>query len=300
MFNLSNYKDHKNKIAIVTGANSGIGFYTTLNLAKKRFKVIMACRSMKKAEIAKNNIMQICPKADIEIFQLDLSSKKSIEDFAENIENQYGKINILINNAGVMNIDYTKTEDGFEGHFGINYLGHFYLTYLLLDKIVDSKESRVINLSSIAHKMGTINFEDINYDKNYNKMQAYAQSKLACLMFSNTLDKKLKSANKKIKSIAVHPGGSNTNLWRNIPFWFYPFYFIMYIFMSSPKKACHSTLYAALSESVLGGEYYGPKIFEIRGPIGKAKKSKLSKNKDLQKKLWSLSEKLLNINFDIK
>lgn len=292
-----------NKIAIVTGANSGIGYETTFGLAKMNIKVIMACRSIERGQKAKDEILEAIPTADLEIMVLDLSKLLSVREFAESYRKKYSQLNLLINNAGVFYIPYTKTVDGFECQLEINYLGHFLLTSLLLDLMPDTSESRVISLSSNGHKKGRINFDDLQSEKKYTPLAAYYQSKLACLMFADELNRQLKVENRKILSVSAHPGISLTNISRYIPKFIFILlkYTILPFTTQPPKEAAKSILLAALGTNVKGGEYYGPQGFrEMIGETGKATKAKHAQDRETAKKLWEVSEELTSSKFNLK
>ena len=303
-FNLADIESKKGKIAIVTGANTGLGYETVIGLAKKEMKVIMACRSNEKAQKAKNDILTKLPNADLEIILLDLNSLSSIREFVKSYKKKYSHLDILINNAGIMMPPYEKTQDQFESQIGINYLGHFLLTSLLIDIMPDTSDSRIVSLSSNAHKMGTgkINFNDLNSEKGYSKIKAYAQSKLACLVFGNELDRRLENSGKKILSVIAHPGGSETDLGRNLSKFqiFLIRYTIAPFITHCVEQATLPTLMAAIGKNIKGGEYFGPQGFlEMKGKPGRASKSKYSMDKEVAKKLWEISEKLTSSHFNL-
>lgn len=285
----------KNRIAVVTGANSGLGLETSLKLAKLEYKVIMACRNIEKAEEAKIKLLQQEPTADLGILPLDLSSLESVRKFVSDYKSLYKNVDLLINNAGVMYTPYIKTEDGFETQIAVNYLGHFLLTALLIDIMPDSSESRVVSLSSLAHKMGKINFYNFNSKINYDPQQAYNQSKLACLLFANELQRRIEQKGKKILSVAAHPGVSETNLMKNTT---KLQLFMMQMIGQPTKQAGLPILYAATKDEINGGDYFGPRgLFETKGKVGKAKMSKLSRNSDVASRLWKKSEILVGQKF---
>lgn len=300
-FNIDNIPSQKGRIAVVTGSNTGLGYETALALAGKGAKVVMACRNITKAETARNTILKTVPNADVDILQIDLSRLSSVRDFATNYQAKYNRLDILINNAGVMMPPYTKTEDGFELQFGANHLGHFLLTGLLLDTLVKTPDSRIVSLSSLVHKNGEINFDDLQSKKEYSASKAYGQSKLACLMFAYELQRRLEKAGYKNPiSVAAHPGLALTDLGRHMPKLLYMvFTTIMGRFISHPpKEGAKPTLLGALGEEVKGGEYFGPTGFrEMKGKPGKAKSSALSKNEDIAGRLWEVSEELTGIKF---
>jgi len=299
MFDIEKIPSQKGRLAIVTGANIGLGYETTLALAKKEMSVILACRNLEKAEEAKQKILGEAPKAHVEIMQIDLSSLKSVRAFSASFLKKYKKLDLLINNAGVMIPPYSQTEDGFELQMGANYFGHFLLTGLLLDIIEKTPESRIVSLSSIAHKSGKINFDDLQSEKNYSKMEAYSQSKLACLMYAFELQKRLDKKGSKTLSVAAHPGVSNTNLSQHIPKILQLALTPLFMFMvHKPASAAQPTLLAALGKDVKGGQYFGPTGFrEMNGKAGLARFMSFSKDEGVAKSLWETSEKLTDIKY---
>lgn len=298
-FNLDTAPSQKGKIAIVTGANSGIGYETVKGLAMKGAKVIMACRSLKKAEEAKADILKDIPEADLVVMQLELDDLSSVRKFAESYKQQYKELHLLINNAGIMIPPFSKTKDGFESQMGVNYFSHFLLTSLLFELLDNTPESRVITLSSIAHKKGQINFDNLNSEKGYAKMGAYGQSKLACLMFAFELQRRIEKANSHVKSLAAHPGVSNTNLGKYFPVLLKLIIPILAPFITHPPaKASLPSLYAALGTDVNGGDFLGPTgRKEMIGMPGKVKAEAHAYDKETAKKLWEVSEKLVHQKF---
>ena len=300
-FEINNIQSQKGKIAIVTGANNGIGYETTLGLGKTGAKVIMACRNKQKAVTAKESILKKFPLVDLKVMELDLSNFDSIANFAEQFKLKYNKLDILINNAGILDYSQNRNKNGIDLQFATNYLGHFFLTAKLIKLMPDSDASRIISLSSVAHKTGKINFDDINCENQADKGMAYAQSKLACLMFGDELNRRLKAKGKSIKSISVHPGGSDSGLFDDMSRVRYIILKILAPFIThSNKKAAIPSLYAALSNDAKAGLYYGPTGFgELKGKLGIAKRTEYSKNQEVAKKLWDLSEEMTNIKFII-
>lgn len=300
-FDINKVPSQKGKISIVTGANIGLGYETTVNLAKKGAKVIMACRSLAKAELAKNEILKLVPIADLEIMRLDLNSLQSVREFAKAYTEKYDKLDLLINNAGVMIPPFSKTKEGFESQMGVNYFSHFLLTNLLFPVLNKTAGARIVSLSSIAHKRGKIDFENLNAEKGYSKMDAYAQSKLACLMFSYELQRRLDKSGSKVISVAAHPGVSNTNLSQHIPklavILLTP---VLMFFVQSPANGALPQLMAALDENVKGGDYYGPTGFrEMKGTPAKVKSEPQSHDKEVAARLWEISEKLTEQIFNV-
>jgi len=299
-FSIENIPSQKGRIAVVTGANIGLGYETTLALASKECKVIMACRNAKKAEKAKADILQQIPNADIEIMKLDLNSLQSVRNFAKAFSEKHNRLDLLINNAGLMIPPLMRTEDGFESQFGVNYLGHFLLTNLLFPIIKKSKNARIVSLSSNAHKQGEIHFDDLNSEKSYSKMKAYNQSKVACLIFAYELQRRLNAAKSSVISVAAHPGVSETNLGQFIAKPFMILAPLLRPLFHAPKEAAKPTLLAALGENVVGGEYFGPQGFSgMKGEPGRARSTGYSKKQDVAKRLWEVSEKLTGEEFRI-
>ncbi|MFK7907957.1 MAG: oxidoreductase [Chitinophagales bacterium] len=299
-WNFNNIPFQKGRIAIVTGANTGLGFETVLALAAKNMEVVLACRNMQKAEAAKLKILQQYSFAKVECMQIDLSSLQSVRAFAANFLKQYEALDLLINNAGIMIPPFSLTEDGFESQMGANYFGHFLLTDLLLETIVKTPNSRIVSLSSIAHKRGKINFDDLQSQKRYSAVEAYAQSKLACLMFAYELQRRLEKAGSKTLSIAAHPGISDTELSRHIPklvtFLMMPVFTTF--FTHKPAKGALPTLRAALDEAAEGGDYFGPNGWrEFKGKPIKVRSTRRSRREDTAKRLWEVSEKLTGASY---
>lgn len=296
---LENIQDKSTCRAIITGANDGLGFETTKFFIKKGIAVTMACRNLQKAEQVKNELLAKYPEAELTIIQIDLKSLDSVRSFASEYKSKFNTLDILVNNAGIMIPPFELTKDGFESQMAVNYFSHFLLTSLLIDLLEKSKEGRIVSLSSIAHKSGKINFEDLNFKENYNKMAAYSQSKLACLMFAYELDRRLNKRESSVKSVAAHPGVSATNLFQNLPKWVQFISPLLTPFLShSPNKAAQPIIIAALHEQIQSGDYIGPSGFnEMKGEPRFASSTNYAKNKDIAANLWSASEKLTNTTF---
>lgn len=295
------------KIAIVTGANSGLGIETAKALFQKGAFVILAVRSIDKGEEAKKWMISqsnVDANAGIEVMELDLGNLASIHKFAESYLRNHKKLDLLINNAGVMIPPYGKTADGFETQFGTNHLGHFALTGLLLPVLKRSKGSRVITLSSIAHRGAEISFDNLDGSNGYKAMKFYGQSKLANLYFAKALDEKFKDAHTNAKSMACHPGFSSTNLFRMGKKKQTPWYakLLLPIFSQTAEMGALPTLYAATEESLHGGEFIGPDGKGNRkGYPALEKPHQSAENQEVMNQLWDVSEKLTGItyNFDL-
>ena len=293
------------KVFIVTGANSGIGFEAAKEFARKGAKTILACRNLVKAKKASAKIQRKIPDAQVEIMQLDLASLDSINQFSIDFKEKYNRLDALVNNAGIMMVPYQKTADGFESQIGTNHLGHFALTGLLHDLLVETKGSRVVNVSSNGHRIGGMNFDNFKFEdgKEYSRMKAYGNSKLANLLFTYELDRRFKEASSDAIAIASHPGMSNTKLADHMMGRFAPILRgLMGFMMQSAAKGALPTILAAVDPEVKGGDYYGPKGRfgrESRGRLAKVESSEASHNEEDAQKLWKISEKLTKVKFDI-
>jgi len=294
-WNLSQYPSQQGKMVIVTGSNSGIGFESALQLAKKDMMVILACRSLDAAVIAKNDILQIHPTAQVVPMKLDLSSLNDVRRFADEFQNQFNRLDLLINNAGIMMSPYKETEDGFENQLATNFIGHFALTGLLMKLLLNTPDSRVITLSSLSYKWAPINFSDLHFKNGYNKKKAYGQSKRACLVFAYELNRRLSSTGNSTISLAAHPGLSKTNLDRYFPAIIRP---LGNLFLQSPKKGALPVLYAALEQELKGGEYIGPDGFqEMRGNPAIVDSDEATKDKEIAARLWMSAEEMTGVHF---
>jgi len=293
---LKNIPDLKNKVAIITGANSGLGYETALALAVKNCTVVLAVRNLEKGQAALERIKEKYLQADLRLYKMDLTDLSSIKDFSTLIKKNFKAIDLLINNAGVMNVPYKKTVDGFETHFGGNHLGHFALTGFLIDVI--NPEGRVVTVSSFLASTGVMNFDDLNMEKSYNKYAAYAQSKLANLMFSLELARKLKQGNKKILSLAAHPGYARTNLLTSGENHM-PFYMLIgnAIFAQSAETGALPILRAATGESTENGEFYGPSFLGMRGAPIKIDPFLQALDLVAAKRLWTVSEEMTGVRY---
>jgi NAD(P)-dependent dehydrogenase (short-subunit alcohol dehydrogenase family) len=264
-------------------------------LASKGANVVMACRNLEKASDSRNKILKDFPKANIKLYQLDLADLDNIKYFANKFINENDKLDILINNAGVMIPPYSKTKNNFELQFGTNHLGHFALTGLLLPLLEKNDNGRIITVSSIAHNPGIIDFNDLNSErKKYSKWGSYSQSKISNLCFAIELDRRLKAGGFSTISLASHPGYSNTELQRYSILW----RILNVFFAMSAKKGAEATLFAATNQIATEYIYWGPTgIIEMRGRTGKAKINKKAQDKDTAKRLWSISEEMTGVKF---
>lgn len=277
------------KTAIVTGGNTGIGKETAKDLAARGARVILACRDMAKAEQAARDIMRELTGAKVVARQLDLADTKSICEFAENIYNTEKTLHYLINNAGVAMCPYSKTVDGFEMQFGVNHLGHFFLTFLMLDLLKHSAPSRVINVSSAAHALGKINFDDLSGEKHYHPIKAYAQSKLANVLFTRELAKRTEALG--VTAYSVDPGAVNTEITRH---WWRPLAEMVRVFsfmIKTPAEGAYTSLYCAVTpeNQMVNGGFYRD--------CANVSSARAGEDDGTALKLWAVSCHLLGIRW---
>lgn len=294
--------DLSGKVIIVTGGNSGLGFESVKAFAQKGAEVILACRSEGKGNIAKEEILKNNPAGKIEVITLDLMDLSSVRNFAAKFKEHYSRLDVLLNNAGIMIPPYGLTKDGFESQTGTNHLGHFALTGLVMDLIVKTPKSRVVSTSSLAHKNGKMDFDNFLFDNgnDYTPMKAYGRSKLANLLFIYQLQKLFEAKGTGSIAVAAHPGVSQTNLMRFIEGKFY--YRILKplssLFLQSAENGAMPQIRAAVDLNVKGGDFYGPDGFnEMKGFPVKVKSNDASHSAEDAVKLWEISEKLTNVNF---
>ena len=276
------------KVVLITGGSSGMGKATATHLAKLGNLVVILCRNKERGETALIDIKRESGNDEVDLMLCDLGDKNSIRRFADEFKEKYKNLHILINNAGVILPRRHETKDGYELQFGVNHLGHFLLTNLLLDTIISSAPSRIINVASGAHKVGRIHFDDINLKRNFNLVRAYAQSKLANILFTYELSDRLKKMDVTVN--CLHPGAVATQMGINRNTGFGTLITsILKPFFQSPKEGASTAIYLATSEDVRGvtGRY-----FYKKKPINS---SKLSYDKELARKLWNVSEELVDL-----
>ena len=286
------------RLAVVTGANTGLGFETARVLAARGASVVLAVRDIEKGKHAAARIADTAPGANLTVQPLDLTSLDSIHAAADELRAKHPRIDLLINNAGVMFTPKQTTRDGYELQFGTNHLGHFALTGLLLEQLLPLPGSRVVTVSSLAHRLGArINFDDLQGERSYRRVAAYSQSKLANLLFTYELQRRLSGAGTTI-AVAAHPGLANTELARNTPAITAFFYARV---MSQPAAmGALPILRAATDPDVLGGQYYGPGgFFAARGYPTLAESSAQSHDTAIQRRLWTVSEELTGVTFPV-
>lgn len=292
--------DQSGRVAIVTGANSGLGYDTAAVLAGKGAHVVLAVRNLDKGAEAADRIKAASPNAVVALQELDLSSLDSVHKAADELRAAHPRIDLLINNAGVMYVPTRETtKDGFEMQFGTNHLGHFALTGQLLDHMLSVDGSRVVTVSSVGHRvMARIHFEDPHLTRKYNRVEAYGQSKLANLMFTYELQRRLKLKGAPTVALAAHPGFSDTELMRYLPGWIPEF---MWKVATQPAdKGALPTLRAATDPTATGGQYYGPDgIGEVKGNPKVVASSAQSRNEELRRRLWTMSEELTGVTYPV-
>ncbi|MUL81804.1 MULTISPECIES: SDR family NAD(P)-dependent oxidoreductase [unclassified Mycolicibacterium] len=293
----ANIPDQTGRTAIVTGSNTGLGLETAKALATKGAHVVLAVRNLDKGKAAAQSITEASPGASVALQELDLTSLESIRAAAEALNAKHPAIDLLINNAGVMFTPKSTTKDGFELQFGTNHLGAFALTGLLLDHLLAVPGSRVVTVSSQGHRfVRRIRFDDLQWDHGYNRVAAYGQSKLANLMFTYELQRRLQGTN--TIAVAAHPGGSRTELTRNLPPLVGAVTRLAEPLFQSPDMGALPTLRAATDPGVIGGQYFGPDGFgEQRGYPKVVASSAASHDTDAQRRLWAVSEELTGVTY---
>jgi NAD(P)-dependent dehydrogenase (short-subunit alcohol dehydrogenase family) len=292
--------DQAGRVAVVTGANTGLGYETALALAEHGAHVVLAVRNLDKGKDAAARITANGPRGEVALQELDLTSLESVRAAAQQLRSDHDRIDLLVNNAGVMYPPKSTTKDGFELQFGTNHLGHFALTGLLLDRLLPVAGSRVVTVSSIGHRIrADIHFDDLQWEHSYNRVSAYGQAKLANLLFTYELQRRLASSGATI-AVAAHPGGSNTELMRHLPGWAQSVYPVLEPIFQDAAMGALPQLRAATDPTVLGGQYFGPGGFaETRGYPKVVSSSKKSHDADRQRRLWSVSEELTGVTYPV-
>ncbi len=283
------------RVAIVTGANSGIGFATARALAGAGSVVVLACRNLDKGEAAVEQIRSGDASLKVEIMELDLADLASVRNFAEGFNKEYDHLDVLVNNAGVMALPKRwETPQGFEMHFGTNHLGHFALTGLLIEKLKDTAEARVVTVSSVAEMIGHVNFDDLSARRNYNRWRAYGQSKIANLLFTYELQRRFEALEVDALSVAAHPGWTATNLQSHS----LALRTVNPIVGQKSVMGSLPILFAATSEKAKGGAYYGPGGFmQSRGYPKQVRSTARSHDLEVAARLWAVSEDLTSVHY---
>jgi NAD(P)-dependent dehydrogenase (short-subunit alcohol dehydrogenase family) len=294
-WDITDIPDQSGRTAVITGANTGLGYETAAALAAKGARVVLAVRNLDKGRAAADLIARANPGADVSVHELDLTSLASIEEAAHELRSGLDQLDLLINNAGVMMTPKSITKDGFELQFGTNHLGHFALTGHLLDLLVSTPLSRVVTVSSLGHRMGRIRFDDLQSERRYTRAGAYGQSKLANLLFTYELQRRLSDTD--TIAIAAHPGGSSSELARHLPsavqLAFRPF-------EQSAELGALPTLRAATDPNASGGDYYGPGGFaELNGYPELVASNGRSHDVDVARRLWAVSAQLTGVTVPV-
>jgi NAD(P)-dependent dehydrogenase (short-subunit alcohol dehydrogenase family) len=292
--------DQSGRTVVITGASAGVGRQAAIVLAAAGATVVLACRDVAKGAAARDHIRAMAPTARVSVVALDLASLASVREAAKQITKEHDRIDVLINNAGVMWSPRSTTVDGFELQFGTNHLGHFALTGLLLERLLPVDGSRIVTVASPAHRQGRIDFDDLQSERRYRRSAAYAQSKLANLLFTYELQRRLAAAGATTVALAAHPGGARTELNRHMPFLFRGASWGLARPITHPVEiGALSILHAAVDSEVQGGEYYGPDgWFEFKGHPTRLESTPRSHDAAVQRRLWDVSEQLTDVRYD--
>jgi NAD(P)-dependent dehydrogenase (short-subunit alcohol dehydrogenase family) len=288
--------DQAGRTAVVTGANSGLGLITARELARARARVVIAARDERKAESARERIAAEVPGAELEPRTLDLADLASVRAFAEAVE----RVDVLVNNAGVMMTPRRTTADGFELQLGTNHLGHFALTGLLLDRLKAARDARVVTITSIEHKAGRIDFDDLQSERGYQPRRAYRQSKHANAVFGLELDRRLRGGGLPVKSVLAHPGYSATNLQLSGPTGLMKAFLRLSnkLVAQNVERGALPQLYAATMADVEGGDFIGPDgPFEARGRPTRVQPVERARDPGVGRRLWEVSEELTGVRY---
>jgi NAD(P)-dependent dehydrogenase (short-subunit alcohol dehydrogenase family) len=294
-----------NAVAVITGANAGLGHQTALELARAGTTVVMACRSIERARQAQSDLLARVPAAETTILPLEVSEPESIREFGRRFAEQCGRLDILINNAGVVAVPLSRNSAGHELHLATNYLGAFALTGTLLPLFRKDAGARIVNVGSLAHRLGKLDLEDLNWEKTpYNEWKAYARSKVAMLSFTMELDRRLRRSGSKLMALAAHPGFAATEVSKNSAALTPGNAFSKWVIekiavrVPTPAEASGPITHAACDAGVSGGDYYGPSGFlEIRGTPGRARVNPVARDADVGRRLWALSESMTGVHY---
>ncbi len=292
--------DQTGRVVVITGANTGLGYETAAALAEHGAHVVLAVRNLDKGKDAATRISATSPRGEVALQELDLTSLESIRAAADQLRSDHDRIDLLINNAGVMWTPKSTTKDGFELQFGTNHLGHFAFTGLLLDRLLPVAGSRVVTVSSSGHRIRAgIHFDDLQWERSYSRVGAYGQSKLANLLFTYELQRRLAPRGTTV-AVAAHPGGSRTELTRNLPALVERIAPLVEPLFQDAAMGALPTLRAATDPGVLGGQYYGPDgLAELRGYPKLVASSDKSHDVDVQRRLWAVSEELTGVVYPL-
>jgi NAD(P)-dependent dehydrogenase (short-subunit alcohol dehydrogenase family) len=291
--------DQSGRTAVVTGANSGLGYVTARELARRGGRVVLACRNRQRGERALERLLAQVPEADVELRQLDLADLGSVRGFASALPDE--PLHLLVNNAGLMAVPHSRTADGFEMQFGVNHLGHFALTGLLMDRLLAAEDSRVVNVSSLMHTLANIDMADLNSERHYRRWTAYGRSKTANLLF--TLELARRTRDRDVIVAAAHPGYSATELQGKGPRLAGDrtgerlMRLANSLVGSSAELGAAATLYAATSPDVGSGSFVGPRVLGLRGAPGPSWQAPWTRNAAAARQLWAASEDLTGIRY---
>jgi NAD(P)-dependent dehydrogenase (short-subunit alcohol dehydrogenase family) len=294
--------EQSGRLAVVTGANSGLGLATARELARAGARTVLACRDVARGEQARRDIAVRAPNTEVDVAELDLASLDSVRAFAERLRSAYDGIDLLVNNAGVMATPRRRTADGFELQFGTNHLGHFALTGLLIDVLQGRDDARVVTLSSNAHRFARIAFDNLGGERRYFRWSAYGQSKLANLLFAFELDRRLRAAGSAVKSVAAHPGYAATSLQHTGPPRVDELLMLVpnKVIAQSDEMGALPILYAATEPGIEGGAYVGPDgIAEQRGHPTTVSPSAAARDEGTARRLWEVSEEMTGVRFEL-
>ncbi|SOD74224.1 NAD(P)-dependent dehydrogenase (short-subunit alcohol dehydrogenase family) [Jatrophihabitans sp. GAS493] len=287
--------DQSGRVVVVTGANSGLGLEISSRLAEHGAHVVMACRDVAKAGRAAEQLRRDVAQASVEVSELDLADLGSVAAFAQSFTASHDRLDLLINNAGLMAVDHSRTAQGFEMQFGVNHLGHFALTEHLLPTLVRTAGSRVATMASMGHRGGRMRFDDLMRKRKYNRWLAYTQSKLANILFTSELQRRLAAQGVTTIAVAAHPGSSHTDLGtegsgvtNRVTTLLYP------IFSQSVAKGALPMLRAVTDPDVVGGDFYGPRFVVAGWPV-RERPSRRARNADDARRLWEISAELTHL-----
>ena len=288
--------DQTGRTFLVTGANTGIGYEAARVLAAHGARVLFGCRDETRARAAMTAIAGETPDADLDFVALDQADLASVRAAAERVAAE-PRLDVLVNNAGIMHVPKGQTRDGFERHFGVNHLGTFALTALLLEKLAEQPDSRVVTTSSVAHLFSRMDFDDLNAERRYQRDARYGQSKLANLLFVFELDRRLRAASSPTISVGCHPGIAATELTRHFGGWYRPFAPLVSRVFNDQAEGAWPTLMAATAPDLKGGDYVGPtRRFETAGPAGPAFANSISQDPETGRRLWEVSIEMTGVD----
>ncbi len=282
--------DQTGRTAVVTGANSGLGYCVARELARHGAHVVLACRDERRGQAAVERLVHEVPSARVGYRHLDLADLATVRAFADGFPGE--RLDLLVNNAGVMAVPYARTADGFETQFGVNHLGHFALTGLLLPKLSGTPGARVVSVSSVMHAIANIDPGDLNSERRYGRWVAYGRSKAANLLFVHELSRRLRAAGMDVVAAAAHPGYADTNLQTGLVR-------LGNIVAQRPEAGALPTLYAATAAGVRGDAFFGPRILAFRGAPGVSWRAPWTRNDVAAERLWAASEQLTGVRYGI-